>query len=176
MHDYPDVAPAGEDALAKIARLAQEQRQAAQAVRKAEQALEDAKEHFKQLSESDLPEAMDAVGMGEVKLSDGTTVSVSDQIFARISNDNMLTAHQWLNEHGHGNLIKREFKIAFGRDQEDWATSFEGTLEKEGVRYDRKQAVHPSTLKAFVKQQLENGEDIPEEVFGVYRQTVAKLS
>ena len=48
--------------------------------------------------------------------------------------------------------------------------------QHEGVKYDRKQAVHPSTLKSFVKQSLENGEDIPEDVFGVYRQTVAKLS
>ena len=176
MHDYPEVAPAGEDSLAKIARLAQDQRDAARAVEQAEQVLADAKSRLKQISEVDLPEVMSEVGMGEVKLSDGPTVSVSDRIHARISQDNMREAHQWLNENGFGNLIKREFKIGFGRDQEQWAESFEDTLQHEGVKYDRKQAVHPSTLKSFVKQSLENGEDIPEDVFGVYRQTVAKLS
>jgi len=176
MHNYPDVAPVGEDSLAKIARLAQGQRQAAQAVQTAEQNLEDAKERLRQISEVDLPEIMATVGMGEVKLADGTTVNVSDRIQARISAAHLAEAHKWLNENGHGNLIKREFKIAFGRDQEAWASSFEGTLDNEGVRYDRKQTVHPSTLKAFVRQSLEDGEDIPEDVFGVYRQTVAKLS
>lgn len=176
MQDYPDVAPAGEDALAKIARLAQSQREAAQLVERAEQALDDAKGQLKQISEVDLPELMATVGMGQIKLSDGTTVSVSDRIHARISQDNMADAHTWLNANGHGNLIKREFKVGFGRDQEEWATAFEDTLANEGVKYDRKQAVHPSTLRAFVKQQLEDGENIPEDVFGVYRQSVAKLS
>jgi len=175
MTDYPDVV-ASEDSLARIARLAEEQRKAAQAVADAEEALKSRKKELVQISEHDLPEAMLAVGMGEVKLKDGTTVSVSDRIQARISKEHEAAAFKWLEDNGEAGLIKREFKIGFGRDQEEWAAKFEEGLGKDNVGYTRKQAVHPQTLKAFVREQLEEGVEIPEEVFGVFRQTVAKLS
>jgi hypothetical protein len=50
------------------------------------------------------------------------------------------------------------------------------SLTTQEVSYDRKQAVHSSTLKSFVKGQLEDGVEIPEDVFGVFRKTVAKLT
>lgn len=175
MVDYPEI-DASEDSLARIARLAEEQRNAAQAVVDAEAVLEARKNELVQVSEHDLPEAMRAVGMGEVKLEDGTTVSVSDRIQARISKAHESAAFAWLEDNGFAGLIKREFKIGFGRDQEDWAAKFEATLSTEEVGYTRKQTVHSSTLKAFVREQLEDGVEIPEEVFGVFRQTVAKLT
>jgi len=174
--DYPDVAPQNDDALSQISRLAIDMRQASRNVEQLEEQLKAAKEQLTQISEHDLPEAMAAVGMGEVKLSDGTKVTVKDNIFARITAENAIEAHAWLCDHGHGNLIKREFKIAFGRDQEEWAEKFQAGLTAQNVAYDRKQAVHSSTLKSFVKGQLEDGEEIPEELFGVHRQTVAKLT
>ncbi len=174
--DYPEVAPVGEDRLTRISQLAHQLRVAQRAATEAAETLELANKAVAQLAEFDIPEAMLAVGMSEIRLTDGSTLRVEDRIFANISQERTAEAHRWLNEHGFGNLIKREFKIVFGRDQEDWATSFEGTLDNEGVKYDRKQAVHGSTLKAFVKQQLEEGTDIPEDVFGVYRRTLAKLS
>jgi hypothetical protein len=175
-YDYPESVPVSNDSLAKISRLAVELRLAKAQVEDAENALKLAKDQMVQIAEYDLPEAMAAVGMGEVRLSDGTRVSVSDNIFARITDANQQAAFEWLNEHGHGNLIKREFKIGFGRDQEQWAADFETVLGTQGVSYDRKQTVHPSTLKSFVKGQLEDGVEIPEDVFGVHRKSVAKLS
>lgn len=174
--DYPDQAAVGSDALAVISQLSVDLRIASRDVSEIEDALKAAKELQSQIAEHDLPEAMAAVGMGEVKLSDGTKVTVKDDIYARISAENATEAHAWLNENGHGNLIKREFKIAFGRDQEEWAEKFETNLTSQEVAYDRKQAVHSSTLKSFVKGQLEEGVEIPEDVFGVFRKTVAKLT
>jgi len=175
MSEYP-AAEVSEDSLAKIARLADDQRKAAHAVAEAEAVLKARKEELVQVAEHDLPEAMFAVGMGEVKLKNGTTVSVSDRIQARISKANEAAAFKWLEENGQAGLIKREFKIGFGRDQEEWAAEFEAKLGTDNVGYTRKQAVHPQTLKAFVREQLEDGVEIPEEVFGVFRQTVAKLT
>ena len=176
VYDYPETAPVGDDALARIARLATELRQAKAAVEDAETALKRANERVVQIAEHDIPEAMASVGMSELRLADGTKVTVSDNIFARITEANQQAAFEWLNENGYGNLIKREFKIGFGRDQEEWAHEFESLLDTQGVSFDRRQAVHPSTLKSFVKNQLEEGAEIPEDVFGVHRKSVAKLS
>ncbi len=176
MPEYPEQAAVGSDALAVISQLSVDLRIASRDVSEIEEALKIAKELQLQIAEHDLPEAMAAVGMGEVKLSDGTKVTIKEDIFARISAENAIEAHAWLNDNGHGNLIKREFKIAFGRDQEEWAEKFEVSLTTQEVSYDRKQAVHSSTLKSFVKGQLEDGVEIPEDVFGVFRKTVAKLT
>tara|TARA_Y100000004_G_C8950510_1_gene428247 strand:- start:559 stop:1086 length:528 start_codon:yes stop_codon:yes gene_type:complete len=175
MTDYPEPV-ASEDSLAKIARLAEEQRKAAQAVADAEAALKARKEEMVQISERDLPEAMLAVGMSEVKLQDGTTVTVADKIHARITKANEAAAFKWLEDNGEAGLIKSEFKIGFGRDRQDWASGFQQTLDADNIAYTRKQSVNHQTLGAFVREKLEDGVEIPEEVFGVFRQTKAKLT
>ena len=175
-YDYPEDVPVGDDALARIAQLAADLRVAKGDVEEIENALKTAKDLMLQIAEHDLPEALATVGMSEVRLADGTRVSVADNIFARITAENEQAAFGWLNQHGHGNLIKREFKIAFGRDQEDWAATFETNLGAQGVQYDRKQGVHHSTLKSFIKGQLEDGVELPEDIFGVHRKSVAKLT
>jgi ferritin len=37
-----------------------------------------------------------------------------------------------------------------------------------GVSYKDKNFVHPQTLQAFVKEQIENGAEFPTELFKVY--------
>jgi hypothetical protein len=39
----------------------------------------------------------------------------------------------------------------------------------------QEQNVHWQTLDAFVRQQLENGDELPLELFGVFRQRFAKV-
>jgi hypothetical protein len=44
-----------------------------------------------------------------------------------------------------------------------------------GVDYGDKEYVHPMTLKAFVKEQMTNGSDIPQEAFGIFPIRITKL-
>ena len=41
-------------------------------------------------------------------------------------------------------------------------------LNEEDINYENKKAVHPSTLKAFVKEQIERGKSLPLDILGVY--------
>ena len=41
-------------------------------------------------------------------------------------------------------------------------------LKSRGLAPEVRQSIHPSTLKAFVKEQLTTGKDIPSEPFGIY--------
>jgi len=49
-------------------------------------------------------------------------------------------------------------------------------LQSNGLDPEQKEAVHPSTLKAFVKEQIEKGSEIPSETFGIFigQKTVIK--
>jgi hypothetical protein len=74
-------------------------------------------------------------------------------------------------------LIKREVKVEFGKDQEEWAQELERELKgwKHPLKVDVKRGVHPSTLASFVTEQLQEGVEIPLDTFGVYRQRAAKI-
>ena len=38
-----------------------------------------------------------------------------------------------------------------------------------------KQAIHPQTLLAWVKERLKEGDNLPVETFGIFRQRTAKV-
>ena len=40
--------------------------------------------------------------------------------------------------------------------------------QEKGYNVKQKQAVHASTLKAFVKEQIQDGKQVPNDMFGVY--------
>ena len=47
----------------------------------------------------------------------------------------------------------------------------------KGFEVMQKQEVHSGTLKAFVKERIENGEEVPTDLFGVFtgeRATIKK--
>ncbi len=76
-----------------------------------------------------------------------------------------------------GKLIKRTFAIEFGKGDEKWADKFERDCAQrvKPLNIKRKKGVHSGTLQAFIKKALEEGVDIPLDVFGAYRQRFAKI-
>jgi hypothetical protein len=58
--------------------------------------------------------------------------------------------------------------ISFGASEDNFARNLKGELEEKGFTPILKTHVHPSTLKAFVKERKENGEPIDDNLFGVY--------
>ena len=72
----------------------------------------------------------------------------------------------WLEDQGHGGLIKRTVSVAFNRDQENEAVKLMDELSSEfsGVSQDHK--VESATIRAFIREQLEEGVDFPMDMFG----------
>ena len=65
-------------------------------------------------------------------------------------------------------IIKNTVSLPFGRGEDEKAGTFIKLAQSEGFDVDQKAEVHPSTLKAFVKEMVEGGQDFPEELFGAY--------
>ena len=66
----------------------------------------------------------------------------------------------------------------FGREDEDWARQFVGQMKrrKRPLNAKWKRGVHPQTLCAWAKMQLEDGVDLPMKLFGIFHQKTAKIS
>ena len=173
--EFQDAPGAGE--LAELARLADAQAVAERDVADLAASLAKAKDRVRDISEQRLPTLMDQLGMEEFRTTNGVTIKIKENLRASIAKERADEAHNWLDEHGHASLVKRMFAVSFGRSEEKWAKKFARDLaqRRRELQVVDVKKVEPSTLKAFVKAQLEEGVDLPLELFGVFRQRVAKI-
>ena len=126
-------------------------------------------------NEQELPDAMQQAGLNEIVLSTGEKIRISEFYSAHISKANQEQAYAWLVNNGHEGLIKNEVSLKFGRGESDVVDQTVSTLKARGLSPQVRQSVHPSTLKAFVKEQVSSGNDIPTETFGIYIGTKATI-
>lgn len=165
-----EVAPS-DQGKASVARLAQRSADLENEVAVLEQALKDKKKDLQRVIEQDLPEAMDAIGMSEFTLTDGTKISVKTFYTANITAENKDEAFAWLDEHGHGGIIKTEVSTSFGRGDLEVARAFFKYCEQFGeasVTPSLDQSVHWSTLRKFVEDEIVAGNELDRDLFGVY--------
>lgn len=167
----------GDNSLARLQGLAQEQVDCEARVAALEQQLEEAKTALNDVKLKRLPDLMDELEMTEFKTAGGVVISMAEEIRASIPKGREPEAHKWLEDNDNGGLIKRQVTIDFAKSEEAWAKKFmaDCAKRKKPLNLAMKKTVHASTLKAFVKGQLEEGVDIPQDVFGVFRQRFAKV-
>jgi hypothetical protein len=173
----PEQAP---DTLKRITSLANLLVEQERLVEQAEAALNEAKEAARRTREEDLPTLMKEVGLLTVKLEDGATVEVVEEVTCYITEEWKPEAHAWLHAHGFGGLIKTNVSVAFGKDESEAARALMLELAERHLSPEMKEAVHPSTLKSFVKETLAKAAEpdavkLPMEAFGVRPFTKAKV-
>ena len=138
------------------------------------------KEQSRELSEQVIPDKLAELGVSDLKLSDGSRISAEPFYSARITAQNLQTAHEWLRENGHGDIIKNTLTITFGQGEDVLAKELVDQLAKQGYMPETKEAVHPSTLRAFVKERIESGDpsfDVStQKSFSVYTGKRTKIN
>jgi len=139
-----------------------------QKVETLEKSLKEAEEEARRLSEEVIPTLMQQAGVSSIKLDNGTSVEVSPYYYAKISEDKKAEAFQWLRENDHGDLIKNNVSVSFGKGEDSNAVNLKSELEAKGLVVDQKQDVHWQTLRGFVKEQIEKNKTLPSETFGLY--------
>ena len=161
--------------LSKVSRLAEELIDKEEEVKEAEARLKILKEQARDVAERQLPEAMAEVGMAKFVLTDGSEVTVKPYYSAKIGEDKRDECFNWLQDHGHEALIKDEVSVTFNKGEHERAEEFKSQLEQQGIEYNGKMGVHPQTLAAFVREQVESGAEFPLELFNVYIGQIAKV-
>jgi len=160
------------DVLKQLDELAEELAAADLAVETAEADLDLKKEVAASLAEVQIPELMEGVGLTEFKTEGGLKIKVIKKIRSNISEANRNAAFNWLREHGHNAMIKRALTVLAQDDDQGQELSV--LLSDYDV--SDKATVPWQTLDKFVTEMLEEGEDIPQDLFGVYRQQKAKVT
>lgn len=132
-------------------------------------------ERVRQIDQEEIPSLMDSIGLDKVELRGGLQVTVKDEVYCSLPKERRERAMQWLDDHEHGGLIKRSLEVLFDREQEEEATELLGELKAREFRPSMGRKVEPSTLKAFLKEQLREGQEVPLKLFGAYAVRVAKV-
>ena len=120
------------------------------------------------LSENEIPNLMQQAGISSLKLIDGSSVSFKQEYYAKIPISKIDEAFNWLSSNGHGDLIKNEVSLKFGRSEDNVANSIVEDLKSKGHNVSQKKKVEPMSLKAFVKDEIQKGNNLPMDLFGVY--------
>lgn len=157
-----------DNSLGVISRLVRQQMAAQQRVEELEADLDVAKKHLRSIQEDLLPTAMGEFGLKELKMEDGSKVVVKQDVQASVSKQFQSEAFDWLRNNGWGDLLKNVVSVPFGRGEEQRATELIQTLSNDGLICDQKVWVEPMTLKAFVRERVNAGEQFPDQLFNVY--------
>jgi hypothetical protein len=87
---------------------------------------------------------------------------------AKIPDEKRQDAFQWLEEQGHGDLVKSVINIIFGMQEHEKRLAVMKLLSDNGIEFYNNESVHASTLKAFVKREIQAGHIVPDDLLGVY--------
>ena len=150
-------------------------------LRKVEDQIADAEQYLKtikaekhKLSTENIPALMDEMGMDRVDV-DGLTVTRKMIVSASIPQDRKEEAFAWLRENGLDDIIKNDITCSFGKGEDNLAGDVVGLLHERGFDPKTKTHVHPSTLKAFVKERVTDGKPIDLDMFGAYINNAAEI-
>ena len=163
-----------EERLANLSKLAREQLDLEQEIARIESDLSDKKKLYNELSELKVPELMDELGIDEFKLANGVRVSIQPFYSGKITD---MAAYKWLEENEHADIIKGEVSIPFPKGYDKSKLKAIYNIAKEfGLQADIGEQVHPSTLRAWIKEMVQTGQIFPRELFNVYVGKRTKLS
>ena len=152
--------------LSSVAEIARAVRNQEDMVNKLDDQLKEAKRELLKLTDEDLPAMLQELGLNSFELEDGSKVTVRPTYGAHIKAENRETAFGWLRANGFDDMIKNTVSCNFGRGEDQEAAEFIDHAQGLGYAAEQKTEVHPSTLKAWVKERVQNGETFPMELLG----------
>ena len=141
-----------------------------------EQEYKEMKRKVELVSSEVIPTMMQEMNISTLKLADGTSVEVKPVYGASIPADKKEDAYTWLRENGLGDLIKNEVTVAFGRSEDNKAQQYAVLAQGQGYEPVQKLKVEPMTLKALVRERIENGLDMPSNLFNLFTSNRTKIT
>ena len=163
-----DVLKLKDDDILGISNLAKKAKEIAAEVADLEAVLKERKNSFKKLTEEAIPEALAQTGMTGFMMEDGSKIEVKPIYSASIPAARKAEAYEWLREHGMDDIIKNTVSVRFGRGEDELCARLLELLGMQGYPAEQAEKVEPMTLKAWAKEQVERGNEIPMELFGVF--------
>jgi len=133
-----------------------------------EEKIKTLKETERNLSDNIIPNLMRESGLDMLRLTDGSKVEVKPFYNANITEAFRERAHNWLRENNADDIIKNTITLQFGKGEDDKANTVMQEALQKGYVAKQKTAVHPMTLRGFVKDRILEGKPVPSDLFSVY--------
>jgi len=190
LDDVSAIKPGG-DNMKKLSELVTTHGKYSDAIKILQERLKNGNKMVKQLEEEFIPDLMQEVGMKEFK-TDDFTVKILSFVRGSIPTQNAIDkkkgdeaeemqerrnqALSWLEDHGGDSIIKREFSLNLGKGSSDEVKESLVKIAVElGLPYDDAENVHAGTLNAFIKEKIEDGGDVPSDIFNLFVGDKAKI-
>lgn len=157
-----------DDQLSGISELAKRAKTLEKEIEDQEAVLKDMQNKYRKLIEETLPEALTSMGMKKFVMEDGSSIDVKPFYSASIPSDKKEEAFKWLRENGFDDIIKNTVAVRFGRKEDELAAAVVSQLQSQGLTVEQAAKIEPMTLKAWVREQIEKGNPIDSELFGIH--------
>jgi hypothetical protein len=140
-----------------------------------EKTLAEKKEQLRSITDERIPEALREIGMNKFEMIDGSIIEVKPFYSASIPADRRGEAYEWLRAHGYDDIIKNTVSVQFGRGEDDAAGELINVIRKQGLLPEQAEKIESQTLKAWVREMVEQGTEFPSDLFGAYIGQKAKI-
>ena len=126
------------------------------------------------LEEQEIPSALTEAGVSEFTTLEGLKVSTKF-IVGSIPAERKDEAFQWLDDHGHGGIIKRGVQVNFDKGSTEAAEAAAEAMRKMGLDPKVTLNIHAQTFMSFAREQINKGNMLPLDRWGVFYGTKAVI-
>ena len=143
-----------------------------------EEQLKKKKEEADFISSNVIPELLAEQGLSEIKLADGSKVSVKKEFRCTLPKDEVkrTAAYQWLRDQGLGDIIKNNIFVTFGKGEDNKAKQLLDLAAENGFQPQQKSDAAWNTLTALYQERVESGLDMPSDVFNTWIKDKTKIT
>ena len=143
-----------------------------------EDQLKKKKDEHDHISSKVIPELLAEQGLSEIKLADGSKVSVKQEFRCTLPKDDVKReqAYEWLRNEKLGDIIKNNVFVTFGKGEDDKAKSLIDLAVENGYEPNQKSDVAWNTLTALYEERVKAGLDMPSDVFSLWIKDKTKIS
>ena len=166
--DFDKMDSLREGELDAVARLATEAGVLQEEISVMEGLLKDKKKALLAITDGQLPDALEQMGLEKFTLTDGSEIATKVFYGASIPRDRRDEAYEWLRDHEFGDLVKNNVTVTFGRGEDETAKEFIELCGAQGFMPNQSEKVEPMVLKAWLRERVEAGDPIPLDLFGAY--------
>jgi hypothetical protein len=154
--------------LSSVGALAKRAKELEKEIEELETVTKERKEQQRKLLEDTIPAMLSELGMKSFKMADGSLIDVKPFYSASIREENRAKAYEWLRNNGFDDIIKNTVSVRFGRGEDGLCDTLLNQLREQNYPVEQAQKIEPQTLKAWVREQVERGNEFPTELFGAY--------
>ena len=161
--------PIDDQELESLSSLVEKQLELEGRIEKGEALLKQLKSELEEVSTHQIPDKLDQLGISQIKTKEGRTVTVKPFYSCKVLDP---AAYAWLDQHGHGGIIKTKLVREYLRTERDEAVEY----QRQHPEFRLDETIHHQTLSAFTKEIYSNNGSLPEEYFKVYQGSKTKIS